>query len=155
MQEWLRSTFPVLILRLMKIIILAHLNSDNYWSKIKNLREKSSVISELSQSVRQKIQVKPNCRIQRMMAEALDAIDDPLVVARPERSSELSDLNAIFVTPMTIKCREELLEVLFPQKERSDQSDHGCTNCVQATSSSSATIGTTECRSEHRLAITI
>ncbi|XP_058090435.1 uncharacterized protein LOC131236918 [Magnolia sinica] len=130
MREWVKmmsapySYYHILMSRLVVIICLAYLNSERDLSKISMLLLSNEILSDLPKQFSDKLRrggrMRNRGQILRIVAEALEATGNRLVVVSSENNrSKFLNLNALIVTPESIQSREHIIHLLFPKDPKS------------------------------------
>jgi hypothetical protein len=112
-----KDYYPLLVLRLVAIICLAHLNYGNFSDLLFDLLHRSYIAKRLPCDFYDVLQSNYHATFHlNVLAEAFQKINNPLViVSLGKNCSQFLCPDVIFVD-MTVKhCREDILRVLFPK----------------------------------------
>ncbi|GMY18033.1 tpr and ankyrin repeat-containing protein 1 [Fagus crenata] len=139
--EWITSSninvkdyYPLLVLRLVSIICLAHLNSGMFLGNLFTLLGRSYITEQLPGEFNDVLRRRRKDNINvNVLAEAFKNIHNPLViVSLGGDCSHFLCPDALFVDMTETQCREDMLKVLFPETVKASQGQAGAVE-VEAT----------------------
>ncbi|XP_077223999.1 uncharacterized protein LOC143857462 [Tasmannia lanceolata] len=101
--------FPLLVLRLMFMISLAYLNTGRNFGLLANRMTRTDIISELTPAFCKKLWTAGKPNFLNIIAEALQMIENPLVVVDSEmNSANFLHPNALLIKTKVIRCGEDI-----------------------------------------------
>ncbi|KAI3870778.1 hypothetical protein MKX03_006762 [Papaver bracteatum] len=135
-----KKDYPLLVLRLVILICLICMNG-NTGKPIQFLLARRDLIYQLP-SAFQGIFTSKKGMNTKLLAQALETIENPLVTVRLGNSrSKFSWPDAILVDLNLIRCREDVLFLLFPKNPECAAKDESEASCLSEACSSSAIVG--------------
>ncbi|XP_077235510.1 uncharacterized protein LOC143877385 isoform X2 [Tasmannia lanceolata] len=131
--EWIRRSkinaaryYPSLVLQLIIMISLVYLNTGQHFGLLANLLRRKDIISELPPAFCKKIQTGGKANFLNIFAEALEIIENPLVVVGSQmNSAKFLHPNALLINTEVIQCREDVVKILFPKKPKEIEGQDG------------------------------
>jgi hypothetical protein len=129
-----KDYYPLLVLRLVSIICLAHLNSGMFLGNLFTLLGRSYITEQLPGEFNDVLRRRRKDNINvNVLAEAFKNIHNPLViVSLGGNCSHFLCPDALFVDMTETQCREDMLKVLFPETVKASQGQAGAVE-VEAT----------------------
>uniref|UniRef100_A0A803KZ70 UvrD-like helicase ATP-binding domain-containing protein n=2 Tax=Chenopodium quinoa TaxID=63459 RepID=A0A803KZ70_CHEQI len=127
-----KENFPVLLLRLVVLMCVVHLNSNSYLQELQDVLS-WEIIKQLPYDFSNAIYKCQKVGINNGIAEAFNAINDPLVVVRTGKTRPKVFCKGAISLDIVGQSKEDLLRILFPEKV------NGCQDRVNATDTKSGT----------------
>ncbi|OVA06987.1 UvrD-like Helicase [Macleaya cordata] len=123
--EWLEKTdiaakkdFPLLVLRLVIFVCLIHLNSGQHSGLLFNLLGRNDINSLLPRAFHEILKRRKQ-RFDLLLAKALRTIENPLVIlCSGNKQPNFICTDALVIDMDLIRCREDVLAVLFPKNPK-------------------------------------
>ncbi|KAF5201090.1 Tpr and ankyrin repeat-containing protein [Thalictrum thalictroides] len=109
--------YPLLVLRLVVVICLVCLNTGQYFDLLSNLLSRNDIKSQLPSAFCEILQRKRrNLNFRDVVAKALNIIGNPLAIVCIEtKYSQFLCPEVLVVDLNMIQCREDVMNVLFPE----------------------------------------
>ncbi|XP_010672055.2 uncharacterized protein LOC104888712 isoform X2 [Beta vulgaris subsp. vulgaris] len=109
-----REHFPVLLLRLVVLMCLLHLNSNEYMEELLDVLGWNEISNQLPHAFSSALRKMRKVGFNNAVAEALNAIGDPLVVVRTGKNLKRVSCRGAIYLDIVDQSKEELQSILFP-----------------------------------------